>query len=278
MKTRIVYLFIAVMGLFVITSCDHNNPNGDKFEATPSAGYLFFAGTLPSITPATDSLHFTIKNSAPVYSKEDIVVSYELVSIEGPDPSSFLHSSTSTVTIPAGMNTTSLSFDIDAAKQAEILQNNEQIVFKVVLHTEAKNIEASAEASFAEFTYPCSIEPAASYVGQLSVPAVGYTYDAFGEYDVAMTETATNIYHVTNLFNPNWVAILTGDDSYVGGFNLPATLIIDPATFEVQVIAENPQASDGGTGTYNACDDLWSFDVQQSVFTDTWPIHVELLH
>lgn len=277
MKNKLVYLFVAVMGLFVITSCDHNNPNHDKFEASPSKGYLHFVGEAPTITPSTDSLNLVIENSAPIYSKKDIKVSYDLVSVEGVDPNTLIHSATSTVTIPAGENSVPLDFEIDPDVQEQILESGEQIVFKIVLNTDDENIQADADVSSIELTYPCSIEPAASYEAQLSAPAIGFNPSDFGDYTVELTEVAENIYHTDNLFNPNWVGVMTGDDSNDGQFNYPATLIIDPTTLQVDVVDESGDLSSGGEGTYNPCKDTWSLDIHQTLFSgDPFDMHVDL--
>jgi len=265
MKNKITFIFMAILGIMMTTSCSHNNPNSDTFEDDPTLGYLKIISKTPVIGPATDSLHLVIKNRVQVAPK-DIVINYELVSIQGPNPDTFLHRSGSTITIPAGEDIVNLDFDIDADLQESLRLNDKQIEFKIVLKSNSDKILAVKKLNTAQYIYPCKIDPADTYAGKMEVPSIAYPATAFGVYDVTMTKTADNIYHASNLVNPNWVAVLTANDGYIGQYNIPATLIIDPATLDVQVIAENPQASDGGTGSYNYCSDVWSITLHQGVF------------
>ncbi len=278
MKTKLVFLFAAILGLFVMSSCDHNNPNNDKFGATPAEGYLVFEGRTPVITPTMDSLHLVVKNMAPSYSQNPhpIEITYELVQTAGVDPNTFLHRDSQSFTIPAGENTAPLDFAIDQTVQQQILQSAEQIKFSIILKTNDQQV-AAIDVSSIDLIYPCTIDPAPSYAGELSAPDIGWDASNFEDYTVTMTEIAPNFYHVDDLFSKDWVSTLTGDNSNYGGFPFPATLIVDPATFEVTVQPENPQLASGGSGFYDPCNDTWTLDIDQTLFGgDPFRIHIEL--
>lgn len=279
MKTKLVFLFAAILGMFLVTSCDHNNPNNDKFGASPDEGYLIFDGRTPTITPSMDTLHLTVKNTSPVYNNpaRPIEVSYELVQQEGPNPNDFLTRDSQTFTIPAGETTAPLDFAINSTLQQQLAQNGEQIKFTIVLKTNDKKV-AAIDVSSLDMVYPCAINPATKYTAQTSVPDIGYDASDFETYNVELTEIAPNIYSVNDIFAKDWVSALTGDDSYYGAFPLGVTLIVDPSTFEVTIQPNNPQLASGGSGFYDPCNDTWSLDIDQTLFSDPFKIHVELKH
>src|SRR5699024_5721642 len=168
-------------------------------------------------------------------------------------------------------------FDIDSEAQSEILDSDEQIIFKIVLQTDDENIQADEDVSFVKLTYPCAIEPSETYTAETSVPDLGAGAGEFENPDVELQEVSENIYHVDNLISPDWVSVLTGDDSNYDQFPYPATLIIDPTTFKVDVVDEGGQYSSGGEGTYDPCEDVWKLDIHQTLFSgDPFDIHVEL--
>lgn len=279
MKNKIIYLFVAVAGLFFITSCDHNNPNRDKFNANPRTGYVRIdtvTNGLPSITSATDTLNLKLDIIVPVRTKP-VTVKYKVESVQGVDPSGLFENGDSSITFPVGEKSINLGLVINQDGLQSIIDSGEKIVFKIVLTStnDDKIIVTPDTGSTVSITFPCDIEVSGTY--DVAVSASGVGPSAFAPRTIDLEQTGEYTYHADNLWGPDFVAVLTGDDSYLDQFPYPATLTIDPATNQVTITPENSDvASEQGTGSYSSCLDIFNLTLKEQVFQGAFDVNVVL--
>lgn len=101
---------------------------------------------------------------------------------------------------------------------------------------------------------------------------------AFGEEAPSYTATLVpvagtdNQFTVASAWGPTFVSWATGDSQYDNRFLYPATITIND-DFTVTVVGGGA-AYTGGTGTYSACDDEFSFKLTQAIFSSPFTVDV----
>lgn len=274
MKNKFLYVFFIGIAGF-LTSCDIDNPNEDKFDANPSSGWVSFNTTSESVGLAPVDTMFSIPViiNAPV-NNQATTVNYEIQTVEGADPSTFI-STGSSIVIPAGEREGEIVLTIDNEAMQSL---SEYSAFEVVLtSTDNSDLmvglgDGSSITSYLVST-PCPINPSLSYTGQ----SEGLGAD-FPPHDVQLQQVGPNQYYAESLWGPEAVAVLTGDPSYSGQFLYSAILTIDPDDYSVTISAAPDSTAEvtGGTGQYDACSDTFNLTLEQGLFSNPFTINVTL--
>ena len=90
----------------------------------------------------------------------------------------------------------------------------------------------------------------------------------FPEYDIEFVEAGPNTYYVSSLWGTDFLAWATGVAGYSGLYVYPGTITLNnDFTVTVNPIPGDPAYYVGGTGTYSACDDQFTVNLTDGVFS-----------
>lgn len=85
------------------------------------------------------------------------------------------------------------------------------------------------------------------------------------------------VYTIDTAWGMDFVAVATGDPSFVGQYVYDATFTISPDKTQVTIVGNDPTYATGGSGTYDSCTKTFEYNLTQAVFTDPFTVNVTLI-
>ncbi|WP_418637867.1 hypothetical protein [Winogradskyella sp.] len=267
---KIIKLLPILLLVFAF-SCGDDDFSENFTTDDPTTGWVEFAtpnaGT--TISAATETLSLPVSLRVPVY-KDGLNVSYTIQAVEGDYTSILTTDDTLTFTPdPSGANgnTRVKSIDLHFENVADL---TDLVVFDVVLTAVDVNgvsigVDDESITSYRVST-PCPIIIADSY--NVDVSALG---GAAPSHTVDFTLVGPNQYSLASTWGPNFVGWATGDDSFNGQYPYPGFIIVND-DLTVDLISDDPLSPDGGTGTYDSCNDVFIITLTQGVFTTDFTV------
>lgn len=273
---KIIKLLPILLLVFAFSCEDDDSSN---FRDNSQTGWVEFATSTSgtTVSPFAESLSIPVSLRVPVY-PNGINVSYSLVPVQG-DYSSIVTTESS---IRFSPSETPGPESTPSVGSIELLFQNldtvvDPIVFDVVLTATNVNgvtigVDENSITSYRVST-PCPINTSANY----NVDVIG-PGGATPSHSVALVPVVgtNNQFNVASTWGPNFVAAATGNPAYEGQFLYPGLITInDDLSVTVSPTAAT-QAGDGGSGTYDTCNDVFLITMTQSLFTTDFTVELTM--
>lgn len=263
---------IPILFLVMTFSCD--NEDDAKFTNDPTMGWVEFSTSTSGTTISleTETLLLPVSLRVPVY-ENGINVSYELQAVQG-DFSSIVSSENTLVFSPLELpgpdgNPKVKSIELNFQNLAAL---TEVIVFDVVLTAVDENgvdigLDGNSITSY-RISTPCPLLYSNNY--NVDVTALGGTAPS---HNVELVSLGNNQFSVSSTWGPNFVAWATGDASFEGQFPYPAIITVN-SDLTVDVVGAGNAALEGGSGTYDSCNDVFLITLTQGLFTTDFTVDI----
>lgn len=258
-----LYLYTLIALSFItLSSCNHNDPNDDKFENDPEAGFVYFSRISTSI-PYSQTSTIPVELTAPVNS-DGLDITYNVVESEDSStaPSQILGTFTQENAIPAGETTGFLSINL-----AEVTEGNCYLIDVEIVDVSNNSVEIGLDQNGEDG----AVYPTEHYlsIGAFPESFIGTSYfqgnpvinfqptltPVEGEENVYLIDTAWGSALLPTL-NPSLDAL-----PYAGILTINADGTV--------VIEGNQSYATGGEGIYNACDQTISYTLTQAYLSDS---------
>lgn len=265
MKNTIKILF----ALLLVFNFSCNDDSDGRFKDTPTSGWVEFPGptAAKTISSFTTDVRIPVSINVPQY-PDGLNVSYTLQAVQG-DYTPYVSTATSFYVDPINPRLPSPTIDLSFRNLDNV---NDVIIFDVVLQSVDRSdvsvgVDDTSITTY-RITIPCAINVSASYNASVISEGFGINEGNNGDFDytATLTQLSPTSYTIDSAWGPSFVALLTGDPSYVGQFLYTATLTLnDDGT--VTIVGTAPSRP-GGTGTYNPCTNTFVLNLNQAVFTN----------
>lgn len=263
---------INILSIFLLVFTFSCEDNDDGFtNDDPTTGWVEFAtaGSGTTISGSVETLELPVSLRVPIY-RDGLTVSYSIEAVEG-DYSSILTTGNSLTFIPdnhtvnGSSNVKSLELNFEGVDEL-----TERIVFDVVLSAVDVDgvtigVDDNSVTSY-RISTPCLIEVSETY--NVDVEALGGVAPS---HTVDFVEIGPNQFSLSSTWGPNFVGWATDDESFNGQYLYPGFVVVND-DLTVDVISDDPLSPDGGSGTYDSCNDIFYITLTQGVFSTEFTV------
>ena len=165
---------------------------------------------------------------------------------------------------------------LDAAGSASITTSNlmsgsNYSVYAVSVNKDGVRTEEVFTSSYAQAAYSINVDTTyTSSVTALGSPAPSHTAT------LTPVSGVPNQYTIDSAWGPNLVATLTGNPAFAGQYLYAGTLTIN-SDYSVTITGASTSAwATGGTGEYDPCTNVISYELTQALFTNAFTVQVVL--
>lgn len=266
MKKFLVKFSIVAVLFATLTSCDEDKVIFNGNGSNSLAAFAASKGGLAAVD-ATTTATIVVTVADAVSVDRAIVVSVDPESTALPTDYEIVSSS---LVIPAN----SYKGEIIVKSNFDQLVNGE--TKKLILR-----LESVGDAYVSKAPYTLSIFKSCDFdAATIGTDFTGSSFiegDFVAEFTPVMTQSTTNpnVFTFTSLWGPNFVAEATGDPSYLNQYLYPGTMTIN-SDFSLTITTTAGYGGPSG-GTYDPCDNTFSYQLVQSLFTGGWTADIELV-
>ncbi len=204
----------------------------------------------------------------------DLMVEYQVVDMGGISASEILTATSGTAIIPAGSRIG--DFPIGIRPDATLGFSSFDVVLTSVSgRSEVQLGLVDGSRNLVHSISACSANILASYTGQAAVPAFNLGDETFSPFTATLTQVGDGMWDIDTAWGPNFVAEITANPGFAGQFIYPTTLTLDFTTQQV-TLSDDGNVFNGGTGTYDRCTNIFTYQLTQSVFMGNFTVDVVL--
>ncbi|MGJ8594207.1 MAG: hypothetical protein ACSHXF_16780 [Aquaticitalea sp.] len=267
---KIINITICLCLTLVLFNCDEEGLNDGKFKSTPESGWIEFDSASSGGNQGMETVEIPI--SLPIGTNpdgQDVTYSVELIS--GNIPSSSLGNFTTT--IPAGETTGNIVFDVVQSEGSYMLEftllSTTNVGFQIGLSDGTKQTTHSLFIN-------CTQNVGTTYSGTVTIEDLGLTStnNAAYNFTATLTQTSATGYSIDTAWGPSFVALLAGQPGLAGQYLYPGTITV-AGSGAVTVVGIDAYAT-GGTGSYDPCDDVFTYSLTQGLFNGDFSVDVVL--
>lgn len=266
MKKFLLKFSIVAVLITTLSSCEE-----DKviYNGSGSSSLAAFASNIGGIAITNESSSTTV-----------VVTVADLVNV---DRTIVLSVDSESTALPTDYEIASSSLVIPAnSYKGEIIINANPDAFESGdIRTLILKLESVGEAYVSTATCTLKIFKSCPFdATQIGTDFTGSTYiegDYVSEFIPAMTQSTTNpnVFTFTSLWGPNFVAEATGNPAYLNQYLYPGTMTIN-SDLSLTITTSFAQGGPSG-GSYDPCNNTFSYQLVQSLFTGGWTADVELV-
>ena len=269
MKKIITITFCFCLAL-VTFNCNEEGLNDGKFNSNPESGWIEFDNESSSTNQGQAFVEIPI--SLPIgINPNGQSITYSISLLSGSLPDGAL--GTFSTVIPPAETTANIVFDIpqsdDSYEVVFTLLRSDNAGFQIGLPDGSKQITHNLFVN-------CAPVVGTTYNGTVTSSDIGLTSSNNGPFNftATITQTSDNTYAVNTAWGPNFVALLAQQPGLAGAFVYPATLTLN-ADGSVTVTGGAAYAT-GGSGSYDPCEDVFTYNISQAVFNGDFTVDVVL--
>lgn len=268
-------IFILLAFTAFLMGCEDD---GNNFERDLDSGWVQFpSNNLEStinLGTGTNTLEVPLDLQTTT-NIDGLKVNYTLQGVNGSNPSDVL-SGSGVVTFAAGTDVGSILLNINnSAVLSElglydiVLTSTNRGNVKVGLNDGTKPISHRVNVN-------CAPNVSSTYTGDGFSNDAGVAPGSFPSYTSTFTPVAgeTNMWTLDTTWGPDFVTSICGGCVPPGSFPYPSTVILNNDN-TVTVTSTDPNFT-GGSGTYNTCDDVFTLNIGQALFTNPFTVDVVL--
>lgn len=266
------YIKLGLVAILAIVYGCNTDYYGDAFNNEPDSGWLEFETTMTTAT-AGSTINIPVFQRSSTNS-EPTTVKYSVVQVSGPEGSApqGLIGNFETV-IPEDELLGEITMEIPATEEnysllVTIIGSNKDNLILGLEGTEpnAHPIENTVKV--------CDGTIETSYTGSASLDDGTFITD----FQATLTPVPgeDGVYTIDTAWGMDFVAVATGDPSFIGQYVYDATFTLSADRTQVTIEGNDPSYATGGSGTYDSCTKTFEYNLTQAVFSNPFTVNVTL--